>query len=68
MLLLKRIAEKVFKHKTFTQEAYIYKLNKIINPTILFLPPFFAWAELKDLRLSMYTKGLFLSNIVHKSV
>ncbi len=33
-----------------------------------FLPQF-SWAELKDLRLfSMYTKGPFLSNIVHKSV
>ncbi len=28
----------------------------------------FSWAELKDLTFSMYTKGLFLSNIVHKSV
>ncbi len=47
---------------------YVYTLNKIINVTLLFFPPF-SWAELKDLRLfSMYTKGQFISNIVHKSV
>ncbi len=44
---------------------YIYTLNKIINATLLFCPHF-SWAVLKDLRLFLYTKYLFLSNIVHK--
>ncbi len=47
---------------------YIYTLSKIINATILFLPPFFmSWTQRSN-TFSMYTKGLFLSNIVHKSV
>jgi len=45
-----------------------YTLNKIINVTLLFLPPFFmSWTQISK-TFSMYTKGLFLSNIVHKSV
>ncbi len=47
---------------------YIYTLNKIINATLLFLPPFFmSWTQ-RSTTFSIYTKGLFLSNIVHKSV
>ncbi len=43
-------------------------LNKNINATLLFLPPFFmSWTQ-RSKTFSMYTKGLFLSNIVHKSV
>ncbi len=43
-------------------------LNKIINATLLFLPLFFmSWTQ-RSKTFSMYTKGLFLSNIVHKSV
>ncbi len=46
----------------------VYTLNKIINTTLLFLPPFFmSWTQ-RSKTLSMNTKGLFLSNIVHKSV
>ncbi len=45
-----------------------YTLTKIINATLLFLPPFFmSWTQ-RSKTFSMYTKGLFLSNIVHKSV
>ncbi len=49
--------------------VYIYyTLNKIINATLLFLPPFFmSWTQ-RSKTFSMYTKGLFLSIIVHKSV
>ncbi len=47
---------------------YIHTLAKIINATLLFLPPFFmSWTQ-RSKTFSMYTKGLFLSNIVHKSV
>ncbi len=43
-------------------------LNKIINATLLFWPPFYmSWTQ-RSKTFSMYTKGLFLSNIVHKSV
>ena len=42
--------------------------KKIINATLLFLPPFFmSWTQ-RSKTFSMYTKELFLSNIVHKSV
>ncbi len=45
-----------------------HTLTKIINATLLFLPPFFmSWTQ-RSKTFSMYTKGLFLSNIVHKSV
>ncbi len=46
------------------RETYIlYTLNKSV-----FLPPFFmSWTQ-RSKTFSMYTKGLFLSNIVHKSV
>ncbi len=45
----------------------VYTLNKIINAILLFLPPFFmSWTKISKI-FSMYTKGLFLSNIVHKS-
>ncbi len=41
---------------------------KIINATLLFLPPFFkSWTQ-RYKTFSMYTKCLFLSNIVHKFV
>ncbi len=43
-------------------------LNKIINTTLLFLPLFFMSWNQRSKTFSMYTKGLFLSNIVHKSV
>ncbi len=43
-------------------------LNKIINATILFLPPFFMRWTQSSKTFSMYTKCPFLSNIVHKSV
>ncbi len=46
----------------------LYTLNKIINGTLLFLPPFFMCWTQRSKTFSMYTKGLFLSNIVHKSV
>ncbi len=46
----------------------VYILNKIINATLLFLPTFFmSWTQISK-TFSMYTVGLFLSNIVHKSV
>ncbi len=36
--------------------------------SLLFLPPFFmSWTQ-SSKTFAMYTKGLFLSNIVHKSV
>ncbi len=47
---------------------YIYALNKIINATLFFLPPFLMSCTQRSKTFSMYTKGLFLSNIVHKSV
>ncbi len=48
--------------------TYTYTLTKIINATLLFLPPvFMSWTQ-RSKTFSMYTKGLFLSNIVHKSV
>ncbi len=44
-----------------------YTQNKIINATLLFLPPFLtSWTQ-SSKTFSMYTKGLFLSNVVHKS-
>ncbi len=47
---------------------YLFISNKIINITLLLLPPFFmSWTQ-RSKTFSMYTKGLFLSNIVHKSV
>ncbi len=47
--------------------VYITTLKKIINATLLFLLPFFmSWTQ-RSKTFSMYTKGLFLSNIVHKS-
>jgi len=49
---------------------YTHKLNKIVNATLLFLPPFFmswSWTQ-RSKTFSMYTKGLFLSKIVHKLV
>ncbi len=47
---------------------FLIMLTKIINATLLFLPPFFmSWTQ-RSKTFSMYTKGLFLSNIVHKSV
>ncbi len=47
---------------------YPNTLTKIINATLLFLPPFLmSWTQ-RSKTFSMYTKGLFLSNIVHKSV
>ncbi len=36
--------------------------------TFVFLPPFFLSRTQRFKTFSMYTKGLFLSNIVHKSV
>ncbi len=52
----------------YFKPSYIYTLNKFINATLLFLPPFFmSWTQ-RSKTFSMYIKGLFLSNIVHKSV
>ncbi len=45
-----------------------YTLTKIINATLLFLPQFFLSLTQRSKTFYMYTKGLFLSNIVHKSV
>ncbi len=46
---------------------FIHTLNKNKRNT-LFLPPFFmSWTQ-RSKTFFMYTKGLFLSNIVHKSV
>ncbi len=46
----------------------VYTLTKMINATHLFLPPFFmSWTQRSKTFLST-EKGLFLSNIVHKSV
>ncbi len=46
----------------------VYTLTKIIYATLLFLPPLFmSWTQ-RSKTFSMYTKGLFLSNIVHKYV
>ncbi len=43
-------------------------LNKIINATLLFLPPFFmSWTQ-RSKTFFMYTKDLFLSNICYKYV
>ncbi len=50
------------------KECQTTTLTKIINATLLFLHPFFmSWTQ-RSKTFSMYTKGLFLSNIVHKSV
>ncbi len=59
-------------HITTEQVYYVRKaahiLNKVINATLLFLHTFFmSWTQ-RSKTFSMYTKGLFLSNIVHKSV
>ncbi len=52
----------------FSFYIQVYTLTKIINATLLFLPPFFmSWTQ-RSKTFSMYTKGLFLSNIVHESV
>ncbi len=51
-----------------SSSVLLITLTKIINATLLFLPPFFmSWTQ-RSKTFSMYTKGLFLSNIVHKSV
>ncbi len=51
-----------------TMSHNVYTLTKFINATLLFLPPFFmSWTQ-RSKTFSLYTKGLFLSNIVHKSV
>ncbi len=47
---------------------YVCMLNKIINATLLFLPPFYMSGTQRSTTSSMHTIGLFLSNIVHKSV
>ena len=50
------------------EEAWGTTLNTIINVTLLFLPPFFlSWTQ-RSKTFSTYTKGLFLSHIVHKSI
>ena len=48
--------------------SHSYTLNKNISATLLFLLPFFmSWTQ-RSKTFSMYTKGPFLSKIVHKSV
>ncbi len=42
--------------------------EQIINTTLLFLTPFFMSRTQRSKTFSMYTKGIFLSNSVHKSV
>ncbi len=53
---------------TTWRNSNIITLNKIISATLLFLPPFFMSWTPRSKTFSMYTKGLFLLNIVHKSV
>ncbi len=55
------------KYITKSQVRHSQTLNKIINAKLLFLPPFFMSWTLRS-ETFLYTKGLFLSNIVHKSV
>ncbi len=44
------------------------KVGDFMCPSTFCFCPHFSWAELRFNNFSMYTKGLFLSNIVHKSV
>ncbi len=55
----------IFKNIIVYIYIYIYIYNKIINATLVFVP-IFSWTQ-RSKTFSMYTKGLFLSNI-HKSV
>ncbi len=47
--------------------VYIYTEQNYKRNTLVFAPFYMSWTQ-RSKTFSMYTKGLFLSNIVHKSV
>ncbi len=49
------------------KRRYIYTEKNYKRNTFVFAPFFMSWTQ-RSKTFSMYTKGLFLSNIVHKSV